>query len=924
MLVGRPGLSPVMVGREAEIARLAALREGGPSPAIVLIGGEAGVGKTRLVRELLAGLPEGTTTFAGQADPGSLGRPFELLLDAIDVHRSASSDERLTLLTERDRPTEERVRIGLDIVCDLTSRGPSVVVFDDLHWADSESVQLFERLAEPDSGPRLLVGTYRPDSLHRRHPAAELVPRLERRHAVTHLHLERLSPADVGAFLAAVYGHEPSFRVIEAIHGRTGGNPFFLEELLAAAGEADPEQLTSQPLPWSLGELVRAQTEDLGHQERCVLETAAVLGRRVGFDILATVSGFSEGELIPILRTLVARGLLIEAEADVFSFRHALAREAIENDLLGRERRRLHQQALDVLRAAHSDDFAAIARHAQGAGRYDEMVEAARAGARRYLSSGSTYQAIQLAELGLTEACDDNELLKVASRAAWLAGLLPDALVHAERRLDVARRCHDLAGASAALRLATRLYFDLGDAKETDASTATLAALVDQLDDGAEKGKALASLAQMQMLKDDLEGTVRWADAAIELADRLELPEIRVRAEMEKGSAYIGNPDHVEEGAALLRRSVDEAEDQRQWVLVARGINNLVRSDYYRAPAAEARSLLVRMREATEHAGFDLFAGSYWDGLADLAEWEGDLGAALANVEEALRGRHQALLASHKVFWYRAHAAGIHLEAGEVDKAEAILHSVPPDVGCRAQWWTGLDLHIAARRRDAGGVSKAAAALQAVVAERAGVDPQLVHDVTRAMLLGGIAVEEVAAFVEELPPMLGTVGEEHPYARLVRAQLLEARGESSAALEVYDDTIASDTGQLRPAARATAHVGAARALVALGRLEQARAHAASAAALLERWGGSRVEELNALERRLGGGAEPDGPAELTPREREVAALLAEGLSNGELATRLFISPKTASVHVSNILAKLGMTSRAEIAAYAVRSGLGDG
>ena len=108
-------------------------------------------------------------------------------------------------------------------------------MFDDLHWADSESVALFERLAEPGSGPRLLVGTYRPDALHRRHPTAEMLPRLERRHAVTHLHLERLSTLEVGSFLAAVYGREPSYRVVEALHARTGGNPFFLEELLAAA-----------------------------------------------------------------------------------------------------------------------------------------------------------------------------------------------------------------------------------------------------------------------------------------------------------------------------------------------------------------------------------------------------------------------------------------------------------------------------------------------------------------------------------------------------------------------------------------------------------------------------------------------------------------------------------------------------------------
>ncbi len=101
-------------------------------------------------------------------------------------------------------------------------------------------------------------------------------------------------------------------------------------------------------------------------------------------------------------------------------------------------------------------------------------------------------------------------------------------------------------------------------------------------------------------------------------------------------------------------------------------------------------------------------------------------------------------------------------------------------------------------------------------------------------------------------------------------------------------------------------------------------HLDQAQELLARWAGERVDELRSVETRLGGTARTTdgaGSTELTPREREVAALLAEGLTNGELATRLYISPKTASVHVSNILAKLGMTSRAEIAAYAVRSGL---
>lgn len=910
-----------MVGRADELERLARLVDTGEPPAIALVGGEAGVGKTRLVRELIDRLPANMVVFAGQADPGSFGRPFELLLDALEAG-NVHDDDRLPLLTDAERPADERVRLGMEIVRDLTRTTPSMFVFDDLHWADSESVALFERLAEQGSGPCLLVGTYRPDALHRRHPTAEMLPRLERRHAVTHLHLDRLSALDVGSFLTGVYGREPSYRVVEALHARTGGNPFFLEELLAAGQGDDPESLLSRELPWSLAELVRTQLDDLTPQERRVLETAAVLGvNRVDFDLLSAVSANSDTELIPILRHLVERGLLVETEADLFSFRHALAREAIEADLLGRERRHLHHAALDALRDCASDDFAAIAHHAYGAGQFDDMVAAAREGALRSLHAGSTYQALQLAELGLSEVADDRELLDIASRAAWLSGLLPDARSLAGRGIECAHRVGDLEAESAALRLICRLDHDVSDAIATAESTTALAALVERLDEGLEQGTAFAVLAEMCMLVDDPDGANAWADRAVALANRLDLPEVRVRAEIERQSALMNNPLLVEKASVVLGEWIDEAAALDLWVLVARGLNNLVRGDWYRPDADEARSLLLRMRDATERAGFDLFAGSYWDGLADLAEWEGDLGSALTHSDEALRAqRHSA--GSKPVFWYRAHAAGLALEAGEVDRAEAIFAAVEPGAGTKAMWWRGLGLHIAALRRDADEVRWHASGLIEIAETRGGVDPQLVHDLVRAMLLGGLPVNEVQKVFDQLPIGFGhRTEQEDPYRMLAHAQLLESQGRFEAAIVNYEQAIARAGNQLRPAALGTAHVGAGRSLVPLRRTDEAKEHAAIAASLLARWGGTRVEELAVLQRRLGGGDAGEGRDVLTPREREVAALLTEGLTNGELATRLFISPKTASVHVSNILAKLSMTSRAEIAAYAVRAGL---
>ncbi len=287
---------------------------------------------------------------------------------------------------------------------------------------------------------------------------------------------------------------------------------------------------------------MRAQLEELEPAERRILEAAAVLGRRVTFDVLASVTGTNEDDLIQLLRSLVAGGMLVEAETDRFSFRHALAREAIEADLLGRERRRLHEAALRALESAGSDDLASIAHHAYGAGRYDELVAAARVGAWQYIDQGSTYQALELAELGMTEACDDVELLSVASQAAWLAGLVDDAVAHAQRLCSVACAAGDLEHQSLALRRLVRLRWEQGDDVAMQAETDELIALIDVIEDGNERGQAMATVAQSFMLRNDAAKAIEWADRAIEYADEHDLPTVRIWAEAEKGPRSRASP----------------------------------------------------------------------------------------------------------------------------------------------------------------------------------------------------------------------------------------------------------------------------------------------------------------------------------------------------------------------------------------------
>ena len=911
-----------MVGRTAELEGLVRLLAGARAPTVALIGGEAGIGKTRLVQEMLDRLAPGTVVLTGQADPGALGRPFELLLDAVDGRTTTQEHaDLLTDVSDQRRPPEERVRSALDLVHRLAGGRPAVLVFDDLHWADSESVALFDRLAEPDGGQLLLVGTYRPDSLSRRHPAAELLPRLERRHNVTHIRLERLTATDVNAFLTVIYGRVPPFRVVEALHARTGGNPFFLEELLSAAGDADIDDLCSQPLPWSLAAAVRAQLDDLDHEARRIVEAASVLGRKIPFDLLATVTRCTEDELITVLRDLVRRGLMLEAESDVFSFRHALAREAIEGELLGRERRRLHQAAFEALRDTGSDDIAAIARHAHGARRVQDLLVAARAGSARSLEVGSSYQALRLAELGLSEADDDLELLSVAARAAWLAGLIEDAQDHTDHWLAVARAVDDVAAVSAALCLVVRLRWEAGDLEGMDAAADAVRETIDRLDRGYDQAASMAVVAQAHMLRSRADAAIEWADRAVSLAEELDLPDVRLAALAEKGSAQVGRPEFHAEGTRLLREVADEAEARGDYVVMARALHNIVRADVRRPDPAEARAMLDRMRAAAERAGFDSLArAAYAQGLADLAEWEGDLTAALAALREGRRD-DRGYLSSGKGNWYQLHEAGLALETGDLARAETLRRELKPLVPGRAVWFHGLSFHIACRTGD---LDEARTELAGVLetAREGHFSAQLVHDVASAALAAGIDAGELRPLVEQLRTHAKwLVADDNPWWSLLRAQLAEADGFYEEAVAGYRDAADRGAGDLFPACRGTARVGAARGLIALGRLDEAREEATAAEWLLARWAGWRVDDLRAVQRRLGLGPTVDGPEALTPREREVAALLPEGLSNADLADRLFISPKTAAVHVSNILAKLGMASRTEVAAWAVREGI---
>ena len=194
VLSGRVGMSPIMIGRARPFARLAGIVDAADvmtseQPAVALVSGEPGIGKTRLVRELVESLPTRITTIGIIAQPGSMGRPLDAVTGLVDPPFTGDD-----LANGRVRPR------GATAV----AKGPTVLVIEDLHWIDTASANLIDRIAQQPWPNLVIIATYRPNDLSRGQPGGELVLRLERRHSVEQVRLDRLDRTEVGAMVAAI------------------------------------------------------------------------------------------------------------------------------------------------------------------------------------------------------------------------------------------------------------------------------------------------------------------------------------------------------------------------------------------------------------------------------------------------------------------------------------------------------------------------------------------------------------------------------------------------------------------------------------------------------------------------------------------------------------------------------------------------
>lgn len=894
-----------MVGRARPFARLAGIVEAadvttGDQPAVALVSGEPGIGKTRLVREVVHALPEGATTFAVSAQPGSMGRPLDAVKRLVDA-QLVGDDVGAAVF---------------ELVADAVRRGPVVLVVEDLHWIDTASANLIDRIAQQPWPNLVIVATYRPNDLSRGQPGGELVLRLERRHSVEQVRLDRLDRSEVGAMVAAISSADvpPSSAFIEALHRRSGGIPFVVEELMRVVGPRPRvSDLLEAELPWSLEEAVRQQLEGLEVGRRNVVEALAVYGRAASFEALLLVTETDETELLTALRSFVASGLVVETSEDQFWFSHALVADAIVHQLLGRERRRLHERCFEAVRRAPSIDHASLAFHAQGADRHDEVPAIARRGATGYLDKGLTFSALRLAAEGLSEAPNDPELLAVATEAAWRLDFGTEALATGTRWAKVAVEVPDRI---AALRFVARINRELNDDAASMQYIAELEALWASLDDRRLRGDAAWSIAQVHMISGRATDAVMWADRALDDAREVGDVLTEARALVEKAGAVIhlrsrrGALDAFEEAMAAARRSGDA-------VLLSRVINNGL--DLVPSHSERAAEMRVEMQEVSRRVGFDRL------GAATAMLWEFDAAYCAGDLPMLRRVSAEGMQwwggRGGERVWISAHQMGYAIEEGRLADA-AEMHEVFAN-GCpedKRRHYVRLDISLAAAR---GEQERGRALFEEQLQAEPWFDTaSLLNDVivlVEDLLALGIPAAEIRTRV--FGAWLGN----HPSGEAAAAHgeglLALASDDDEAAAAALSAVLASPDPCLAKPLIGSLRTALAEALLGVG--DRAGALVSIRRAIDDdfgRWPGVRRDRAEALARRLqGASARSDG--DLTAREREVAALVADGLTNGQLAERLFISPKTAAVHVSNILAKLGLSSRAEIAAWAVRHGI---
>jgi len=941
-------------------------------PVVLLVSGDAGVGKTRLLTELAAQASRrGFSVLSGRCAELADSVPYLPLADALRGVSSGRLAEALAtrpvlarLLPDREVTRQPGDLPGLaqqqlfgavlGMLTELATDSPVLLVLEDLHWADRSTRDLVTFLSRVLRNERIaLAVSYRTDDMHRAHPLRPVVGELLRLPSVTAIDVGPLDPAAMAEHLTQLAGGVPA--AIDQVIQRAEGNPYFAEELLATSS-------AGSELPSGLADLLVARTIDLSPTTQQVLRAAAVTGRRIDDDLVMRASGLSTADYEDAVREAVARQLLVPDRDDGLAFRHALLREAIYNDLLPGERTRLHARLAELLSQQRRDvpgTAAELALHCLAShdipGAFAASVEAGEE-AWRLAAPAEGLRHFDEA-LSLWDRVPDPERLSGMSRgrlafksalSAADSGQAPHAVRQLRRLVSYLTEQpeQDLRLLS---RVKERLGFFLLDIDEDDEAIATAAEAVDLLPadpPSRERARALATHARTLLSYADTAQARARALEAEAAARAVEAPWVAAdaAATLMTISERAGQIDEAKAaGAAALELATvtDMAGvELRVRTLLAR---LYLESGDLPAAGSHAHAGVERAAQAglsMAPYGLDLqylhylahYADGDWRQAQQIAETfpvrvatiaEARLSAMALFIDVA---RGSARVAERRA-WLQPYLA-----------ADMLAQYIAQGLFAEDAYWAGdLSGAIAAARMTIAAASAwSAEDYGAQVIRPAAVALAALADQARQARAAGQSADGLVAEAEELaavarsglvssrraPESIGVDG---------RGWLARAEAELRRAADDNDPAnwraVAETFGPAFLYETAKARWRLAEALAESGDREAAQGEWQLAVQTADQLGASRLRAaLSDLGRRAKLGASsravPGSPLSiLTSRELEVLSALATGRSNKEIAAELFISGKTVSVHVSNILAKLGAASRTEAAAIAHRNGV---
>jgi len=986
-----------MVGRDDELGRLLTLlddAEAGRS-VVALVSGDAGVGKSRLISEvtkLAAG--RGFTVLSGQCAELGDSVPYLPLADALrgasqssGVRDALSSRPALSRLlpeagdgrqADEDRSGLARQQMFggvLGLLAELAAAAPVLLVLEDLHWADASTRDLVTFLSRMLHRERVaLIGSYRTDDLHRRHPLRPVVAELVRLPSVIAVDLAPLDPSALAEHLTATAAGRLGATELNDIVARAEGNAYYAEELLAACVSGDRTERSV--LPAGLAALLLSRIEQLSDAAQQVLRAAAVAGRKADDELVAAASGLEAVEYEAAVREAVTHQLLVPDGTEGYVFRHALLREAVYADLLPGERTRLHatMSALlaDEQRLAMPGTAAELAQHCLAshdipgafaasvrAGDEADMLGAPAEAHRHYDQALALWERVtepekmagmprgKLGLLSATNAADSGDY----ERAVHLLRRLRQAMT--DRAGD-----GSLEEANLAARIGERLAFYLmltDDLKALTEAVEVARATVEAVPAEPptwQRARAISTYANTLLVGDDDDAAREWAEHGLAAARAAGAgrgaPWVEADALVTLG--YVSNRQgHNDEAIELLTQAHRQARQAKMIGVELRAAYYLARAHLERGDLSTGGAVAYEGTTRAQHAGLNMapfgldvqhlhfqchFADGKWDHAQEIADGfairvtsppEASLSSMALFIDVA---RGNPAVAERRAwiepFWgaygfdgfiARGLLAEHALWQGDTEQALAEAQ-IAIDLVYEPSWGYGPSVIRPAA------VALSARADRAVQARVAGDEAAAEAELIAAAELRQIT-REGAAFPKRPKFILGPEG--RGWLARAEAEYGRAGGDNDpeawrAVLDAFGPAYVYEIARTR--------WRLAEALAEAGRRDEAEEQWHQAAQAADRL---RARPLRAaladLSRRARIGTAPDDRphgdvlASLTSREREVLRLLAAGRSNREIAAVLFITPKTASVHVSNILGKLGAASRTEAAAIAYREGL---